>query len=112
MRNTTPNASAPASLAQIKAECRGCDSTFAIDQLSRAATIEDAKTAYINTLAARLENREQRLAELRSYDVNKHPQVMASRAALKQKQEEIDQAKIDLANARMGSVDGTDALGA
>lgn len=49
---------------QIKDACPGCESGFIVDQLEAGATGPAAVTAYLNTLVAKVENRDAKIVEL------------------------------------------------
>lgn len=95
----------PATLAQIKAACTGCDAAFAVDQVERGATLPQAKTAHINTLAAKLQNRDAELARLEREQARKRAEALKAKdEAIKAKDEELEQAKLDLENVRVAEV--------
>lgn len=100
-----PSSNQPATLAQIRAACTGCDDRFVLTQIERAATLPDAKSAYIGHLEAKLSAREAELRALQSRQAQELEQLRtAQNARGLTMDEEIDQLRCDLANARMGEV--------
>lgn len=85
----------PASVKEIKEACTGCDSDFVMSQAEAGATIDQAKDAWLNTLAARLEIRDEQVDQLKS----EHTE------AIKAKDEEIGQLKTDIENVKVGATD-------
>lgn len=53
-----------ASLSELKASCPGAEAAFLMDQLERGATAAEASKAWVETLNAKLEMRDQEIAEL------------------------------------------------
>lgn len=81
-----------ATIQEIEAACPGCDSAFALDQLKAGSTLEAARAAWADTLAARLESRDSEIEQLNT----------AHTEAIKSKDDEIDQLKTDIANVKLG----------
>jgi len=54
----------PASLTDLKNACPGADSDFLLENAEKGATLAQAQAAWINTLTARLENRDSQIQEL------------------------------------------------
>jgi len=95
----------PATLAQIKGACPGADSEFVMSQVEAGASLPDAKAAYIDTLAARLQNREQKLESLRRENAQELDSLASKlREELDAKSAEVKQAKITLDNVKLGAV--------
>lgn len=63
---TEPTAPRPATLAEMKAACPGADATFLMDQIERSATVAAASKSWIETLAARLEIRDEELKQAKA----------------------------------------------
>jgi hypothetical protein len=53
-----------ASLSELKASCPGAEAAFLMDQLERGATVAEASRAWVETLNAKIEMRDQEIAEL------------------------------------------------
>lgn len=59
-----PGPPVAATHSQIKGICPGCEAGFIVDQLEAEATGPAAVTAYLNTLVAKVENRDAKIVEL------------------------------------------------
>lgn len=98
---------------EIKEACIGADAEFIMSQLEAEASIEQAKTAYIGTLAAKVENRDGQLAELKTAHSTAVEGLKAEHAeavlALDAKIEELE-TKIE--NIKLGATDEEAASGA
>lgn len=60
----TPEAPKPATIADIKASCKGCDNDFVVTQVEASATIEQAQRAWTEVLAKRVEESTAKIAAL------------------------------------------------
>lgn len=112
--STTPTTTNPktrsnpmtATAKQIKEACTGADAEFVMSQLEAEASIEDAKTAYIDTLAARIQNRDERIKTLETEHKAKVDELATQHAeAIKAKDDALAQIKTDLANVQLGATD-------
>lgn len=90
----------------IKQACTGADADFVMSQLEAESSVEDAKTAYIDTLAARIQNRDERIKTLETEHKAKVDELATQHAeSLKAKDDEVSQLKSDLANVQLGATD-------
>lgn len=87
--------SKPATLTELREACLGSDETFLVDQLEKSASVEDAKSAWISTQAAAIENRDGELSQLKA----------AHAEALNAANEKIASLEQDIQNIRLGAGD-------
>lgn len=58
----TPDTSKPATIAEIKAACDGCDNDFVVAQMESGATVAQAQMAWTKALSARLKDAQDKAA--------------------------------------------------
>lgn len=95
----------PALPIDIRRECPGADADFIFDQLKAEASIEEVKTAWINTLAARIQLRDEQIEQMEANNERELAELRKANAReLEQKQAKVNAMRLDLSNARYGDV--------
>lgn len=64
--NAAAQAPQAATFEQLKAQCIGADAEFIVEQLGKKATIEQARTAWMETQQARIESRDKQIEDAKT----------------------------------------------
>ncbi len=111
-RETSRGANMSATLAELKGSCIGADSQFLMEQIEVEATVEQAQSAWINTLQARLQNRDEQIAKMGEDHKAAIEQLNAEHAEkVGELEQQITNIKAGVGEGETPSHDGGDGAG-